>query len=121
MVMKMRMVPLLLAFSPLVLFLPGCKTTPPVEPASSMEDATSIQIECRNEKTLQTSILQQLRSIKAKDIIVNSFGEELDISAAFRVVDTPPYKAYAFGDDLEKLRGIFFVKVEKRHTVVRQP
>lgn len=55
----------------------------------------------------------RLRSGKAKDIVMNAFGEELDISAAFRVVDTPPSKVYDIGDDLQNLGGVFFVKIEK--------
>ncbi len=131
--MKMRMFPSLPA-RPMILFLlalsllAGCKTTPPSETTSStsettssMEDATSIQIECRNEKSLQSSILMRLRSGKAKDIVMNSFGEELNISAAFRVIDTPPAKVYEIGDELQNLGGVFLVRIEKSHTVVRQP
>lgn len=116
-VMKMRIFLSLLALS----LLAGCKTTLPSETTSSMEDATSIQIECRNEPALQSSILMRLRAARAKDIMMNSFGEELHISAAFRVVDTPPSKVYDIEDDLQNLSGIFFVKIEKSHTVVRQP
>ncbi len=45
--MKIRMAPHLLLF-----LLPGCKTLPPAEPVSSLEDAVSIWIECRNEKNI---------------------------------------------------------------------
>ncbi len=139
--MKMRMFPVLPA-RPMIFSLPaisrmglsmmifslltlslltGCKTTQPSGTTSSMEDATSIQIECRNEKSLESSILMRLRSAKAKDIVMNGFGEELDISAAFRVIDTPPAKVYEIGEDLQNFSGVFFVRIEKSHTIVRQP
>ena len=96
----------------------GCRTgTPPV---NSLEDAFSIKIECRNEKGLEESILMELRAGRAKDIVVSRLGEELDIQAAFRAIDTSPAKVSAIGDRVQQFSGIFFVTIEKDHSVVRQ-
>jgi hypothetical protein len=111
--MKMQMLPLLAGLC----LLAGCGTT---QPGYSMEDATSIRIECKKDKILQTVVMQRLRSAHARDITVDDQGAELEIEASFRVADVPPDGVYEIEDDFLQLPGVIYVHVEKSHTVIRQ-
>ena len=100
----------------IVLFM-ACTTT---TPTNSLEDSASIKIECRNENNLKQTVLQYLRSAKARDIGIDPAGDFLDIHAAFRLRDVSLYRVEDLKQDLQQLTGVVNVTIEINKVIVRE-
>ena len=99
-------------------FLAGC--SPYVMPDSeNPENSMLMKIECRDDLTLRNSVVQVLRSARAREISVSSTGGMLDIQATWLFWDTPPYKVQSVEEELTRMPGVIYVNVEKTvHMVV---
>jgi hypothetical protein len=110
--MKKTLCPILL-----LLIVAGCSPLP-VDSSPSL--SSMIRIECMNEYNLKQTIVQQLKSIKMKDIEVQDNDSFLNIKAAWENKEIPLDKVIVVAEFIYKMPGVLDVRLEDYKGIIKQ-
>lgn len=111
------MKPIALAIT-LMLFSISCKT-PGATPTA--DQRIYVQVQCRNENSLRSQILQLLRAPNARDLTTNSDGDFLDIEVVYvNITPREMDRIDRVEQQLKQLAGVVLVDIRKPVREVRQ-
>jgi hypothetical protein len=95
----------------LAAMLYSCGQYLPYSADKEVNDTVLITVECKNEKRVETSVVQALKFVRINDLEKEDNGLTLFIKARYQ--ELPDHRAMQIKADLQHILGVFDIQITK--------